>query len=197
MKKLILFIFVVGIIGLASAVDCKTNNDFLVNDELNICSGQCKFNINGAFYDCNSSVSCYITSAYPNGTLISFLQDMTFNDSGEEIYNYSYGDSSDFSVGIYTSQINCYSDVGWSDPINFEFSLSSKEYEYQSQRAITSGFIQIPQPQEVKEEIETNPRIYFYILGGLILVLILISVNQKRFERKVKKVLGVKNEKRN
>lgn len=130
MKNILLILFVgILLVSFVSAI-CQTNNDFETGEDFNVCTGQCKFyDLSASSYeDCDSSTECYLTMVYPNGTFLSTFELMQFNTFGDEIFNYSFGnitDSDSFPSGIYQGQLNCYSSDGFSDPINFEASVSS------------------------------------------------------------------------
>ena len=127
-----LFILLFGLLNvfLVSAT-CQTNNNFETGEDFNVCTSTCKFyNSTGQYQDCTTSIKCYLSMAYPNGTFLGFFKSMQFNAFGDEIFNYSFGNITNsivFPSGIYQGQINCHSSYGFSDPINFEASVSSVE----------------------------------------------------------------------
>ena len=172
---------------------CQSNNDFEQTENFNICSGRCRYEINeGNYVDCNSSIECYLSMTYPNGSIISYSQEMTFNDSNlnAEIFNYSLGNTSDFPTGIYQGQINCYGTNGFSDPINFEASVSSIEVSYISGRGNPIS----DYPVLIKEEIKKTLKDWFlyrkwYFVVGLFLFVLAISVFYDYKKHKFKKLV--------
>jgi len=194
MKKILFIILGIFLIGFISA-QCQINNDFESYEDFNICSGRCKYEITaGNYTDCNSSISCYLTMAYPNGTLLDFFKQMNFNASGNEVFNYSFGNASNFPVGIYQGQMNCYHTNGWSDPINFEASISSSEISYISYTGDPAGYnIQLPSKEKIIDGILYTLRkkiwIFIIILGGLILMIVLVYDYKKhKFKKLVKRI---------
>ena len=146
MKWLFILLFGLSSIFLVSAT-CQPNNDFEIGEDFNICTGKCKFyNSTGDYQACNSTISCYLVMQYPNSSMFgSSLDQMQFNASGNDVFNYSYGnltDTTSFPAGIYNAQINCYSLFGFSGSINFETSVSSEEETFISKR--TSNPLSVP-----------------------------------------------------
>jgi len=192
MKWLFILLFGFLSISLVSAV-CQTNNDFENDDNFNICSGRCKYEITaGNYVDCNSSVQCYLTMSYPNTTILDFFKEMEFNHSGSEVYNYSFGDASDFPEGLYAGQINCYWDEGWSDPINFQTGISYISSSYFGTGDPISDYIK-PAIKEIEktfwEKLFEKKWLFIVYLGIFVLIVVVVYDYKKfKFKKLVKRV---------
>lgn len=149
-----LFIFLmIGMMTIVGAV-CDETNDFIIGEEINICTGGC-FYQNGS--ECGEEVSCRQSVAYPNGTLIE-INGLMERDGN--IFNRTIGNSStdlNSVTGNYFVSIDCISSDGWEDPINFKITISEITNETQSGNSLyTSQIIDINEKIDKLEKEDTD-----------------------------------------
>lgn len=121
--KYIIFLLIVLLINLVYA--CNTDNSFLSNEDIIICTDDCVYmntSNYSQFIDCDDSVTCRITSFFPNGTLISAYENMSRNGT---YFYYNITNYVQNITGTFYSIINCYRSIGWFDD---EFSWTINAY---------------------------------------------------------------------
>jgi len=109
MKKINLILALILVLPLISA-NCTESNEFTQGNDINICTGLCKYQNPADLseqLDCDGNSSCFLTSYYPNDTLLSSYQEMTFNGT---VFNYSLGFIN--TTGTYTHLLFCYNQYG-------------------------------------------------------------------------------------
>lgn len=110
MKKILVLLSVVFLALPILSATCTTDNAFTQGDDINICTGACKYQNPADLtvqLDCDGNSSCFLTSYYSNDTLISSFQEMTWNGS---TFNYSLGSIN--TTGTYTHELFCYNQYG-------------------------------------------------------------------------------------
>ncbi len=123
MKKQIL-LFMMGLVLLTTIQACSEYNNFLNGQDIEICSGECLYENDtnlGNYLSCDSSVSCDISLVRANGTFVFSNEQMTRDNTYFKFNATSYNLSSQ----VFSAKINCERSKGFSDPIDFEVSVSS------------------------------------------------------------------------
>jgi len=125
MKKLLLIFF--SLIFVSSVLSCVDNNDFDFGNDIEICSGVCKyqnFSNLSEILDCDDSIKSYLTLSYPNGTLVFSRQEMTREDNFFKFNASSYN----LLSSVYNARIDSYQATkGWSNPTDFYITISSTQ----------------------------------------------------------------------
>lgn len=121
--KLILgrFILLFLIINYVSSLECTDNNNFIIGDDINICTDGCVYQteVDGVtYFPCDSTVKCKFTAFYSNKSTI--VQDVLMTRNGS-VFNYDLPNS--LGVGVYHGFISCNRDKGFYST-DFEFTIS-------------------------------------------------------------------------
>ena len=191
MKKAVLILLMgIVLINFVSCV-CVENNDFKIGDEINICTKGCQYRNESNLSQicpCDNSVTCKLTTFYPNGTLISAYQDMSFD--GNETFNYSFGKTLNIT-GIYRARIDCYRSAGWL-PLEFRWSISSEDETFYTGR---SSLITPSAIKDLTNELKDNILRYILFVGLGLFILILVYLDYKNHKyknlyKKLKKDFG-------
>lgn len=194
MKKILLTI-ILGIflisfsVGLISA--CSRNNAFTLGEDMKICSGDCIYqNATDLNYvNCDSTISCFFSASYNNGTFIMNNTEGSLVDKHFEINFTKYLTNAE--TGIYQGQLQCHQEnKGYTEPVNFEFSISSVTSTTSS--ASGQNAFSLPSAQIVKDNFKqigegifkTNKfYIFLFFLCFLFIGFILADLKKHRIKK--------------
>lgn len=142
-----IILMLVVTIAMAAALECTSNNDFIIGDDVNICTDGCIYQTEvdmTTYFVCDSSVKCKLTAFYPNNSIIVESVNMTRNGS---IFNYDLGDK--LGIGIYRAVLECNRLKGFYTT-DFSFTVS------ETPTAQTSGYSPYTNNPSSLDSIEVN-----------------------------------------
>ena len=126
MKKQNLIISLVFLFSITSvlAISCTLNNEFILGEDINVCSGPWKYQNETnttQLFDCDSSCDCRFTAVYPNQTYIVEYQPMVREGNMFSFNLTSFLTQIQNITGTYQAIQYCDRNKGFLPPIYFKF----------------------------------------------------------------------------
>jgi len=196
-------IFLIVVILLVSPISaCVVNNDFVLGENIEICTGNTTFEnetISNKYHDCSDSTCNHlITIQYPNNTIIKFRQSMSFKKGN--IFNYSIGNSTtDLNniTGSYQVDIDSYAGKGWKST-RFFIIISASPIVEEVVPTRAGGFTAtiIKEAKEIREPIEDTLKKWWFYVGiiGVIGLFIYLDMKKRKIKNLAKEVNKIKIE---